>query len=202
MSRNKIIAIIFVVLLIASFATGFLVHRSIQKSRTVAVDTLVIYRQESITNPEPVSVEPAPKKAEPISINKEDIIETTDSSIVHVHPDTYTYADTLESGVAYNIEASGLGVELSNIGIYWPEKNINKYVPRRGWSVDLVGSGNLSGFRPENMSFGIGLEVGYSVGRFTFGFGPGVEWTRPPGATSFQPSLSVSGTVGVRLFEF
>lgn len=202
MNKTKIILILFGLLIALSFVGGIFTHRALSRSDTPPADTLYIPQIEYVDHPFPVSREPAPESIPSVTIKKEEILPTEDTTTVQVRPTVSTFTDTLPSGASYKIQTSGIGTTIENIALSWPQREIVKPVPFRGWTVDAVGQGLLTDFSKEGMSGFVGVQVGYTSDRFSFGIGPGALWSRPPGAASHQTSLALTMNVKVNLYRF
>lgn len=202
MNKNRIILILAAILLALSFGSGMLTHKALVKPERMPPDTVTVFREITVEKPVPVAVKPAPPSIPSVSIPKADLQPSPDSSEVQVQPEIKTYADSLESGLRYKIQVTGVGAELHSMALSWPERTVTEVAPFRGWSLDVVGHGLMSGFSQDKMEAFIGLEFGYTSDLFSFGIGPGARWTRPPGSPSHSAQLCVMGTVRIRLARF
>lgn len=200
--KTKIILALFCIIVALAFVGGIFTHRAFSTPETFPPDTVTVFREVFIEKPVPVKVEPAPASIPSVTVKKEDLLPSADTTSVQLRPQVSTFTDTLPSGASYHIQASGIGTTLDNISIAWPEKTTVKTLPYKGWSVNLVGQGIVTNFTKEGVSGFAGLEVGYTNNRFSFGIGPGALWSRPPGADSHKTSLAVMATVKVQLFRF
>ena len=203
MNKTSIIIALVVLLAALSFVGGIFTHRAFSRSAGPQIDTVYLSTHtEQIDHPFPVSREPAPESIPSVTIKKEELLPTKDTATVQVRPTVSTFTDTLPSGASYKIQTSGIGTAIENISLSWPEKNILKTVPFKGWTVDAVGQGLLTDFSKEGVSGFVGVQVGYTSDRFSFGIGPGALWSRPPGAASHQTSLALTMNVKVNLYRF
>lgn len=203
MNKTKIIIALLLLLIAFAFIGGILTHRAFVRAQDPP-EPVIIEKKEYIPQPMPVKIEAAPDTIPSISIKKENIIQDADSSSVQVRPSVTTFADTLSSGVSYEIKASGIGTRIENIAFSWPQPQANpqKAIPYKGWSINAVGHGILTSFTPEGISGYAGVELGYTSNRFSFGIGPGCMWTRTPGLTSHKSSLAVMASIKIQLFRF
>lgn len=199
MNKYTIIFILLLLLLSLTFGGGILTHRAWVRNHAAPPDTVIIHQTEYIDVPVPVAVEPAPADAPSVTVKKEDILPSADSSAVDIRPSVTTYKDTLPSGASYDIKVSGVGTVLEDIRLSWPQREVVKPTPFRGWSIDLVGRGLVSDISMAGLSGFAGIEVGYTSGRFSAGIGPGVLYSRPPGAASHRAQLAVAGSIKFRI---
>lgn len=202
MNKYTIILITLLLLTSAAFTGGIFTHRAWVRDHTVPPDTVTVFRTEYIDRPAPIEVAPAPDTIPAVTVKKEDILPSADSSAVDIRPSLTTYRDTLPSGASYDIKVFGVGTVLEDIRLSWPQREVVKPTPFRGWSIDLVGRGLVSDISTAGLSGFAGIEFGYTSGRFSIGAGPGVLYSRPPGAASHRAQLAVAGSIKFRLASF
>ena len=202
MNNTKTIIILALLLMLVAFIGGIFTHKALSKEEPLPPETIIVPQIEYVDSPFPVSREPAPDSIPSITIKKEDILPTEDTTSVQVRPTVSTFTDTLPSGASYKIQASGIGTSIESIALSWPQRETVIREPYRGWSIDLVGQGTLTDFSMAGVTAFAGLQVGYNSDRFDFGIGPGALWSRPPGAASHKTSLAVMATLKVRLHRF
>lgn len=202
MNNTKTIIILALLLMLVAFIGGIFTHKALSKEEPLPPETIIVPQIEYVDRPFPVSREPAPDSIPSITIKKEDILPTEDTTSVQVRPTVSTFTDTLPSGASYKIQASGIGTSIESIALSWPQRETVIREPYRGWSIDLVGQGMLTDFSMAGATAFAGLQVGYNSDRFDFSIGPGALWSRPPGAASHKTSLAVMATLKVRLHRF
>lgn len=204
MNKNNLIYGLIAVLLVVTFCAGIFTHqRWLNCGQPQQLqDTVYIYKTADVVNPVPKETAQAPEEVPPVVIPKREILSAEDTAVVAVRPEITTYRDTLPSGASYALTLSGVGAKIEKFKMSWPESVTTVVQDRRGWEMALVGRGVLSGFRPEYMRASVGIEFGYTSGRFSFGIGPGVEWSRRPGEYSHHPHLCVTASVRIRLCSF
>lgn len=199
MNKYTNIFTILFLLLSLTFGGGVLTHRAWIRNHTAPPDTVIVHRTEYIDVPTPATVEPAPDTTPSVTVRKEDILPSADSSAVDIRPSITTYTDTLPSGATYDIKVSGVGTVLEDIRLSWPQREAIRPAPFHGWSIDLVGRGLISDIHMAGLSGFAGIEIGYTSGRFSAGIGPGVLYSRPPGAASHRAQLAVAGSIKFRI---
>ena len=204
MTRNSIIIILSLLLLAISFCSGIFVHRSWSRSQIhqEQPDTVWVEKEVTILTPLPDKVVSAPADIEPVAIPKEDLKPSADTTVMTVHPEVSTYRDTLPSGASYDIQITGVGTRLDHVHMTWPEATTRVTSEWKGWELSLIGRGMIAGFQPTDMTAGIGIELGYTSGRFSIGAGPGIVWNRLPGYSVHTPHLCMTGTIKIRLHRF
>lgn len=202
MNKYTIILISLLLLLSATFVGGIFTHKAWVRDHTVPPDTMTVFRTEYVDRPVPVETSPAPDTIPPVTVKKEDILPSPDSSAVDIRPSLTTYRDTLPSGASYDITVSGVGTVLQDIRLAWPQTTQIQTKPFKGWSVDLVARGLISDISMSGLSGFAGVEFGYTCDRFTFGAGPGVLYCRPPGTTAHQARLAVALNLKFRISSF
>ena len=194
-----IILTLSLLLLLSAFLGGIFTHKAWVREHTSPPDTVTVSRIEYVDRPVPVEKTPAPDSIPSVKVKKEDIIPSKDTSAVEIRPEVTTYRDTLDSGVSYDITVSGVGAQLQDLRLWWPQKTMVQTKPFKGWSVDLVGRGLVSDVSVAGLSGFAGVEVGYTSDRFSFGIGPGVLYHRPPMMNAHQADLAVSVSMKFRI---
>ena len=202
MNKYTIILISLLLLLSASFIGGILTHKAWVRDHTVPPDTVTVFQTEYIDRPAPVQTAPAPDSIPAVTVKKEDIIPSADSSAMDIRPSVTTYRDTLPSGASYDITVSGVGTVLQDISLTWPQRETVRMQPFRGWGVDLVARGLVSDISVAGLAGFAGIEFGYTADRFSISAGPGVLYNRPPGAASHQAHLAVGLNMKFRIASF
>lgn len=200
MNKYLSFTLIALLLLAMAFGGGVLTHRAWTRAYQSPPDTVTVFRTQYIASPTPAEVRSAPPSTPSVTIRKRDLQPSPeDSATVQVRPEVKTYQDSLPSGLAYKIQISGVGAAVQTMDFSWPQKEILKPTPFKGWAVDLVGKGTITGLTLPDMTGLVSLELGYHSDRFSFGLGPGVMWSRQPGAASHSAALCVTGTARIRL---
>ncbi len=202
---KTIISLAFLVLV---FLAGMVVQHAISKREISEVrDTVFIWNSvQSDDIPEPVEIVPADTTVPLVIVPKKDLLPSEDSSSVSIVPEVRTWRDTLPSGMSYEIETIGVGTALTHVGIMWPERHITTSTvvsePYQGWQLFAVGHTTFTGFSPEHINPFAGLELEYTKGIFSCGCAAGVQWERPPGASSHSTTFRIEGKIMIRLCRF
>lgn len=196
------------VLLGLVFLAGMgLEHKISEREVSEIRDTVFIWNTvESDDIPEPAETAPAADTVPLVVVSKEQLLPSEDSSCVSIIPEVRTWRDTLPTGISYEIQATGVGTSLTHVGIIWPERQISTSSvvsePYQGWQLFAVGQTSFTGFSPEHINPFAGLELEYTSGIFSCGGAAGVQWERPPGATTHSPTFRIEGNIRIRLCRF
>lgn len=194
--------------LAAVFLAGVMAHRSWSRQNMYQqTDTVYVWKTVEIHDfPTPVESTPAPDSIPPVTLPIDDLTPSEDSSCVSIVPEVRTWRDTLPTGISYEIQATGVGTALTHVGIIWPERQISTSSvvsePYQGWQLFAVGQTSFTGFSPEHINPFAGLELEYTRGIFSCGGAAGVQWERPPGATTHSPTFRIEGNIRIRLCRF
>lgn len=200
--------VVFLVLLGLVFLAGMgLQHKITERNAIETRDTVIIWNTvESDDIPAPVKTVPAADTVPPVVVPKEQLLPSEDSSCVSIVPEVRTWRDTLPTGISYEIQATGVGTSLTHVGIIWPERQISTSSvvsePYQGWQLFAVGQTSFTGFSPEHINPFAGLELEYTKGIFSCGGAAGVQWERPPGASSHSTTFRIEGKIRIRLCRF
>lgn len=199
---------VFLLLLCFVFLAGMGLQHKISERNAVEVkDTVFIWNTvQSDDIPAPVKTVPAADTVPPVVVPIEQLLPSEDSSSISIIPEVRTWRDTLPTGISYEIETTGVGTALTHVGIIWPERLIKTTTvvsePYQGWQLFAVGQTSFTGFSPEHINPFAGLELEYTRGIFSCGGAAGVQWERPPGATSHSPTFRIEGKIRIRLCRF
>lgn len=199
-TKSKILIGVVVLVFLIGLFSGVKLHSVYVSRNTTENVPDTVYVPQTVDIPEPLLVEKE-RDSSSLSVPKQDVKISADSTSIEVPKEVATYRDSLPSGISYTAVVTGYQPVLTGLKFNYPEKNVmtTVYKPYEGWALSAFGQAAYS--TPASFFSG-GLSLSYNIKAFNFHIDAGVCHFRFPAATPVtSPYIGAGANITILRFK-
>lgn len=199
--KNKIIAVLCVVLFISGFFLGDRTRMRLTPVPTEKTDTVTVEKTVEVPVPVPVATAPAG----PVTLPAGSYEIQNDSTVV-AQAEVKEYRDTLEDGTHYAATITGIEAKLESLQISYPSTLVTRTLTvtkqYEGWLLSVTSNNAISCAQAPVLCSVNALECSYNKGPFHFGLQGGALVEKPFCQKGVAVRPYLGGRITIDLYKF